>query len=196
MCQNGKGKIKLLLSQRKWKAWGKINNCFPLDARTGGKPWGAHQQLAPEQAPARLLFGSSYAPKEKERLFNESPPSEINRGKSLMLFCLSKLLSKMTAPRAFLVAHWLSFVFQCSKAGFDPGLGNRIPCLTAKIYPSKPQNKYYCNKLNRDCKNGPHQKQILLPKNKVETGLDSGRVKGHKVWWNLTKACNLVSGAW
>ena len=43
-------------------------------------------------------------------------------------------------------------------AGSGPGQGAKIPtCLKAK----KPKQKQYCNKFNKDFKNGPHQEKSL-----------------------------------
>ena len=87
-----------------------------------------------------------------------------------MLFCLSKLLSKMTAPRAFPGGPLIKTLSSnAARLGLIPvgELGSHMTH-RQKIPPKTTKQKYYCNQLNRDCKNGPHQKQILLPKYKVE----------------------------
>ena len=52
----------------------------------------------------------------------------------------------------------VDFAFQCRGCGFDPSQGAKIP------HASQPKNqnikqKQYCNKFNKDFKNGPHQKK-------------------------------------
>ena len=55
----------------------------------------------------------------------------------------------------------ITSAFSVGSAGLIPGQGARIPHAS---WPKKPQNikqKWYCNKFNKDFKNGPHQKTSL-----------------------------------
>ena len=54
--------------------------------------------------------------------------------------------------------------------GFNPCLGSQDPtCLMAKK-PEHRQQKQYCNKLNKDFKNGPHQKKTKTKQLRTKKG--------------------------
>ena len=88
---------------------------------------------------------------------------------------------KKNCWEASLVVQWLRLTFQCRGCGFYPCSGSYNPtCFVAKK--KKTQNikqKQYCNKFNKDFKNGPHSKKRKKI-NCWEQGLDEIRLQNVK----------------
>ena len=71
---------------------------------------------------------------------------------------------KISVPGTSLVVQWLRLCLPMQWGrGSIPGLGARIPHAS---WPKKQniKQKQYCNKFNKDFKNGPHQKKSLKKK--------------------------------
>ena len=51
--------------------------------------------------------------------------------------------------------------YNAGDVGSIPGQGAKIPRVRAKKTKKNIKQKQYCNKLNKDFKNGPHQEKIF-----------------------------------
>ena len=58
-------------------------------------------------------------------------------------------------------------------AGSIPGQGAKIPHASGPKKPKNIKQKQYCNKFNKDFKNGPHQKKKSLKKKKTLSSLSA-----------------------
>lgn len=113
MCQKGKRRKSSNWCQREkaTSLWYNQRGLFTSDASNGGKSehfrWKANTLSLLDSLNAssfrlynpRSLAGSSYAPRRSSEDFPIRLTSEINVGRSLLLFCIPNLLSKIIAPQ-------------------------------------------------------------------------------------------------
>lgn len=74
-------------------------------------------------------------------------------------------LIKVNAPLGTsLLVQWIGFAFQCRGYGFYRWSGSQEPTGIGAKIPEHRQQKPYCNRLNKNFKNGPGKKKKSLNK--------------------------------